>query len=274
VFETFARQGTTLLTSSLRSVCQMGLLSIEQISYDEYVSAMANPTVMHLLSVDPMAGVGVLEFSPLVAMTAIDHLLGGPGGPDQPQRPLTEIESVLLRSIVKRLLSELRYAFYSVCPIKPDIVQVEYNPQFAQATAPSDMVVVASFDLRVGAAESVATLALPYNSLVPVLDAAASQGLTSERDRRVREQAARAVRQRLEVVPLDVSVRFAPAQLTPRQILELRVGDVIPLPHPSHVPLAVTVAERQLAQAVPGTRGRRLACLVVDPTQEEPDGDR
>jgi flagellar motor switch protein FliM len=274
IFETFARQSTTLLTSTLRSVCQLGLVSVEQVSYDEYVSTLANPTVMHLLSIDPMPGVGVLEFTPLVAMTAIDHLLGGPGGPDQPERPLTEIESVLLRGIVHRMLGELRYAFYSVSPIQPEVVQVEYNPQFAQATAPSDMVVVATFELRVGAAEAVATLSLPYNSLVPVLDAAAGHGITSERERIVREQAALAVRQRLDNVPLDVSVRFQPARLTPRQILGLSVGDVIPLPHPSHEPLAVMVAERTLAQAVPGTRGKRLACLVVDSTQEAPDGDQ
>src|ERR1700710_2639614 len=90
-FETYARSCGTLLTTRLRVVSSVTLASIEQLNYDEYVASLENPTVIAVVSIDPLSGTVLLELSSSVAMTAIDHLLGGPGGP-QPQRPLTEVE--------------------------------------------------------------------------------------------------------------------------------------------------------------------------------------
>jgi flagellar motor switch protein FliM len=46
-------------------------------------------------------------------------------------------------------------------------------------------------------------------------------------------------------------------------IVDLRPGDVVPLGHPTSLPLEVTVNETVFAHAVPGNQGARLACLVV-----------
>src|SRR3982750_1851504 len=90
-FETYARSCGTLLTTRLRVVSSVALASIEQLNYDEYVQSLANPTVIALVSLDPLPGTVLMEMSSSVTMTCLDHLLGGPGGP-QPERPLTEVE--------------------------------------------------------------------------------------------------------------------------------------------------------------------------------------
>jgi flagellar motor switch protein FliM len=268
-YETFGRQWSTLLTSTLRVVCQANLLSIEQITYDEYVSGLGNPTCMGMLSIDPLPGVGILEVSMSSAMSWIDHLLGGPGSKVQPQRPLTDIEMMLLRGLLERTLHELRYACEPIAKFQPRLNALEYNPQFAQAAPASAMVIVASFDLRVGEDECVATLCLPYTSLSPHLEAASGRSASSERERIARDNAARAMREGLQSVPVDVAVRFTPVQLTPTDILGLSVGDVLPLGHPTARPLSVTAADVVFAHAVPGAQGKRLACLVVTPPEEE-----
>lgn len=271
VFETFARQWTTVLTSTLRTVAVVGVASIEQLTYDEYVGTLENPTLMHLLAVEPLAGTAVLEFSIPAAMTSIDHLLGGPGG-TQPDRPLSDIESTLLRGLVDRILSEFRYAFEPLARITPELTGVEYNPQFAQAATASDMVVVASFDLKIGAEESIATVCLPFASVFPLLEVSLGHGVTTDRERVARMTAARAVASRLEHVPVEVGVRFRPARVGPESLVDLAVGDVLPLPHPVSAPLAVTAADVTFAHAVAGAHGKRLACLVVpDPPPDETD---
>lgn len=264
VFETFARQWTTLLTSSLRAVGQVGLISIEQLTYDEYVNTLSNPTVVHLLSLEPLTGTGVLEFSMSTAMISVDHLLGGPGSANQPERHLTDIESALLGSLVTRVLSELRYSFDTVVRLDPQVTAVEYNPQFAQAASSADVVVVASFDLRIGSNESVATLCLPFAGLHPLLEAALGHGQTTERERLARQAARDAVEAGLEAVPVEVSVSFRPTTVTPQTLVGLRVGDVLPLQHPLAAPLRVTAGDITFAHAVPGAQGRRLAGLVVE----------
>lgn len=269
--ETLARRWATLLTSSLRAVSSVTLASIEQLTYDEYVASLSTPTVMSLLSLGPVPGAGVLEVSLPTAMVTIDHLLGGPGGLTQPERSLTEIETQLLRGVLDRVLGELRYAFESLVPMTPAIVGIEYNPQFAQAAAASDMVVVATFEVRIGAVESVATICLPFAGLLARLDVARGQGFVSERDREAQRAAAVAVASRLEVVPLDVAVRFDPVPVTPEQLVGLQVGDVLTLRHRTSAPLRVVAADVTFAHAVPGSHGRRLGCLVVESPEAADD---
>ena len=273
VFESFARQWATLLTSSLRTLSQVGLVTIEELTYDEYASRLRNPTVLHVLTLEPLAGAGVLELSMSNAMTCVDRLLGGPGTGVQPERPLSDIESGLLEALVGRVLNELRYAFEPIARMQPAVRAVEYNPQFAQAAAAADVLVVATFEMRVGTDESAATVALPFAGLFPLLELALGVDVTAAAlpaGPRIH------VEDRLVAVPVDVSVGFHPTALTPRTLVELAVGDVITLSHPVTAPLIVSVpvvraAKVTFAHAVPGARGRRLACLVVGAPDPEPD---
>jgi flagellar motor switch protein FliM len=261
-YETFARQYATLLTSSLRAVSQVSLVSIEQLTYDEYVASLSNPTIVALFSIEPLAGTAILEFSLTTAMACIDHMLGGPGGP-QPERPLTDIEAPLLDGLLGRTLGELRYAFEGIVPIRPQLIRIEYNPQFAQAGAASDAVIVASFEMRIGTEDCVATVCLPFGSIFPKLQGERGDLVLSDAQRTARELAARNVLAGLERAPIEVAVRFQSVRMHPGDLLNLRPGDVVPLNHPVSVPLAVTTADITFAHAVPGAQGDRLACLVV-----------
>jgi flagellar motor switch protein FliM len=269
-YETFARQYATLLTTSLRVVSHVGLVSVEQLTYDEYVSALENPTVMATFTAEPLPGVGIMELSLPTAMTFVDHLLGGPGSTDQPGRAMTDIESMLVRGILDRALAEFRYAFESLVACTPKLGAVEYNPQFLQVAAPSDTVVVASFEMRVGVTECLATLCIPFNSLLPRLQTAVGRGPLSAQQRLARDVAARQMADALEGAPLDVAVRFTSTTVRSEEIMGLAVGDVIPLRHSSAKPLAITAGDVEFAHAVPGSHGKRLACLVVDAPQEDP----
>jgi flagellar motor switch protein FliM len=269
-YETFARQYATLLTTSLRVVAHVGLVSVEQLTYDEYVSALENPTVMATFSAEPLPGVGILEFSVPTAMSFVDHLLGGAGSTEQPGRPMTDIETMLVRGILDRALAEFRYALESLVQLQPKLGAIEYNPQFLQAAAPSDTVVVASFEMRVGQTECLATLCIPFNSLLPRLQSAVGRGPLSAAQKLAREAAAQQMATALEGAPLDVTVRFEPTTIRSEEVIGLGVGDVIPLRHLASQPLSVTADDVHFAHAVPGSQGKRLACLVVESPQEDP----
>lgn len=271
VFETFARQWATVLTSSLRAVTVVNLASIEELTYDEYVSRLATPTMVTVLAVEPLAGAGILELSMDSAMVCVDRLLGGPGTGPQPQRPLTDIEVGLMRQLVGRVLGELRWAFEPIARMEPTITAVEHNPQFVQAAAAADVLIVAGFELRIGEVESLATLCLPFASLFPLLEIAI--GVTHEGERAAPVKAAPVrIHERLPDVPIDVAVGFAPTALTPRTLVELAVGDVIRLAHPVSAPLIVTAADMTFAHAVAGSRGQHLACRIVEPPPAAPPG--
>jgi flagellar motor switch protein FliM len=267
-YETFARQYTTLLTTSLRAVSQVTLVSIEQLTYDEYLESLTSPTIVAMFGIEPLAGTAILEFSLPTAMACIDHMLGGSGG-QQPERPLTDIETPLLNELIRNALGELRYAFESIVAIRPALDRIEYNPQFAQAAGASDAVIVASFEMRVGTEECVATVLMPFASIFPKLQHDRADHTLTDAQRTARELAHRNVAAGLESTPIDVSVRFQPVRMRPADLVGLQLGDVVPLAHPTSAPLAVMTAGITFAHAVPGSQGSRLACLVVPSPPEE-----
>ena len=267
-FETYARSCGTLLTTRLRVVSSVNLASIEQLNYDEYVASLTNPTVIATVAIDPLPGTVLVEMSTSAVMTAIDHMLGGPGGP-QPERPLTEVEMPLLRGLLERMLGELRYGFETLVDISPKLRDVEYNAQFLRAHQPGDAVVVASFEMKIGTEECVASICLPFNTILPVLEKQETVELTPA-ERMVRDSAHRRLTAGLSAAPIDVAVRFQPIRMRTDDIVDLRPGDVVPLGHPTSLPLEVTVNETVFAHAVPGNQGARLACLVVPSPQETP----
>lgn len=269
-FETYARSCGTLLTTRLRVVSSVTLGSIEQLNYDEYTSSLNNPTVIAVVAIDPLPGTLLLELSSSAAMTAIDHMLGGPGGA-QPERPLTDVEMPLLRGLLDRMLGEFRYGFETLVNISPKLKEIEYNAQFLRAHQPGDAVVVASFDMKIGAEECLASVCLPFNSILPVLEKQETIELTPA-ERMLRETSHRSLTAGLSAAPIDVAVRFQPIRMRTDDIVDLRPGDVVPLGHPTSLPLEVIVNETVFAHAVPGNQGARLACLVVpspQPTSEE-----
>ena len=265
-FETYARSCGTLLTTRLRVVSSVTLAAIEQLNYDEYVASLENPTVIAAVAIDPLPGTVLLELSSSAAMTAIDHMLGGTGGP-QPQRPLTDVEMPLLRGLLERMLGELRYGFETLVDISPKLKEIEYNAQFLRAHQPGDAVVIASFDLKIGSEECVASICLPFNTILPVLEKQETVELTPA-ERMIRDSAHRNLAAGLSAAPIDVAVRFQPIRMRTDDIVDLRPGDVVPLGHPTSMPLEVTVNETVFAHAVPGNQGARLACLVVPSLKE------
>lgn len=262
-FETFARQGTTVLTSTLRAVCQLTLNSVEQQTYAEYVAVLPQQTYLSLLSLEPIPGAGVLDMPIVAAMACVDHLLGGHGGSAQPDRPLTEIEDGLVRTLNTRLLAELTYAFDFVPGWEPAVTGVEYSPQFAQAAAAADACVVATFELVLGEITHDLTLCLPLAGLVPHLVAAHGPADVSDREQQLRRSAAGALRTSFSGVPVELSVRFRSTLVDPAVLVGLALGDVIRLAHPAAAPLDVKAGEVVFAHATPGTKGRQLACLVA-----------
>lgn len=271
VQETFARQLGTVLSTTLRAVSQVTVASVDQLPFDDYISSSPNPSLLTILTLEPLAGAGILQVPLPLAMSVLDRLLGGNGTGPYPARPLTDIEEGLIVEVLERCLGELSSAFESLVDLQPEIDHLESNPQFVQVAAPSDMVVVVVFDTRIGGQEGQLSLCIPFASLQPCLEAVTGHSLVGERRFEDLERAATAMDHAMQTVPVDVSVRFAPVTLTSEEVVELRVGDVLPLNHPADEPLTLLAGGVTILPAVAGRKGKRLACRIVDHPLE---GDR
>ncbi|GAB4010088.1 flagellar motor switch protein FliM [Nocardioides ultimimeridianus] len=268
-FDGFARQATTVFTSSLRTVCSVTLVEIAQRTYAEYVDSLGASTYMTLFSADPIPGTGVLEIPLFATMSCIDHMLGGPGSDEQPERPLTEIEDGVIRGLIERLLSEMRYSLAPIVALEPTVSGVEYSPQFAQVAGAADVMVVVTFELRIGEQPHGLTVCLPFSGLLPHLANASGNGAVSDREKAQRAHSARLLQEQFSQVPVEVAVRLRPIDLAPAAIAELKPGSVLRLTHPAAAPLEVSFAGSTYAHATPGARGQRLAALIVTTPPED-----
>ncbi|MFA5566293.1 MAG: flagellar motor switch protein FliM [Acidimicrobiia bacterium] len=270
IHETFARQLTTVLSSTLRAVSQVTVASIEQLAYEDYVEEVPNPSHMTIISLEPLPGVAVLQFPLSAAMVIIDLMLGGHGASNGPQRPLTDIERGLMRTIIDRALGELTFSFESVERIEPTILGYESNPQFVQVAAPSDMTVVVTFDMKIGREENKATLCFTYSALQPILDAMASVTSHGQQGRQDIALARAQLSERMLDVPVDMAIEFVPTKLTSAAIVELEVGDVIGLGHPTDVALTASVGGTPTFKVRAARAGKRLACQIVENIDGKP----
>lgn len=264
VGESFARQWSTLLSMTLRAVSVVTVRSIDQRTYQEHVAGIPNPSYLGVLDIQPLPGHALLHLPQRLAMTTVDRLVGGPGGVRQPTRPITEIDARILKTHLGRVLQALADGFEAIARVEPVLVGNETNPQFAQVAAPSEMVVVMDLDVRIGSSEGLASLCLPFKTLQPVLDEITDRGaedLLAGAD----VVALRAsLEDRLDEVPLVVSLRFPEVQLTAAEVAALRPGDLVELHHPADEPMEVAVAgvTRFLGRA--GRKQRRLAAQIVE----------
>jgi flagellar motor switch protein FliM len=262
--DTFARRLTTLLTSGLRQICRVDVREVTQCSYDEYIAELPVPTLIMPVALPPLPGAGTLHMSLPVALVAIDHMLGGPGG-HQEARPLTDIELGLFGGLLDQILGVLRYALEPIVSVTPSHGAFEYNPQFLQAAGPSDPVVVGDFDLEIGAESCRLSISLPFAGLAPRLD--------SLRPRETNTRAADSagiIRETLSDVPVEVTVAFRPLALDSGRVLTLDPGEVIVLGHTVGAPLDVEVGGIRVASAVAGKAGNKLAALIVEDASSVP----
>lgn len=261
VNETFARQMATVLSTTLRIVAYTNLESVDQSSYEEYTSRLPNPSLIAVLDFNPLPGAGMFHLPLDIVMGVIDRLLGGPGTESQPERALSGIEAGLIRNLVSRMVHELAYAFETLAAITPTVTSLESDAQFLQLAPPNDPMVVSEFEVKIGDQRAISTLCMPIATLQPVLDALVAKPVAELTG--AKAVAAAELKERMSEVPVDVRVAFQSITLPSRDLLDLEVGDVLPLRHPTNEPLTLSADGVAVATAVPGSHGHRLACQIV-----------
>jgi flagellar motor switch protein FliM len=267
VAETFSRQLGTVLSTTLRAVSVVAPAGIEQVSYDEYVRSLPNPSYLLVLALAPLPGASIFQIELPLALAAVERLVGGSGSVSTPNRPLTEIEEHLMRNLVERALRELQYSFESLQEIDARILRQESNAQFAQIAAPSDMSVVITWDVRIVEQPGRISLCIPFVSLENVLESLDSQSLFADRTGDT-SGFATALAEASHQIPIELRVTFKPVMLTSGEVVALREGDVIPLGHRLTDPLALSVGDVTCYTGLSGRQGKRLACLVTGVEQD------
>jgi flagellar motor switch protein FliM len=256
-FETFARQWGTQITARARALCTITCDVVLMHTYDEYAASLPSKTAMVLCTIAGLDAKSVIQLPTVTGLTWVNHMLGGNSTQKIPEeRNFTPIELALMRQMMTEALEDLRYSFGPLLVADLAVDGIQYNSQFAQAATPADLMIVATFSIRIERNTTTATIAIPASALMPQLGEANPTSTATNSVEYLKAQ--------LAAVPVDVALRLTPALVLPSKILSLMVGDVLPIPHPKHRPLDLAVGGQALARAAVGANGNRLACIVID----------
>jgi len=263
--ETFARLSTTSLSAQLRSVVHVHVASVDQLTYEEFIRSIPTPTTLAIINMDPLKGNAILEIDPAITFSIIDRLFGGTGEGTKSQHELTDIEQSVMEGIIVRILGNMREAWTQVIDLRPRLGQIDTNPQFAQIVPPSDMVVLVTLETKIGDVEGMINFCIPYITIEPIIGKLSTQFWYSTAHRASSSDNLNALKDKLESVDIDAVAEIGRINLPVREVLSLRVGDVVRL-YNTRIgdPYPLSIGNKPKFLCRPGVVGKKLAVQIVE----------
>ncbi len=235
-----ARNLASSLGAYLRAYVSVSLVSVEQLSFGEFLQYLPAPTCVSSISMAPMDGNSVLEINPSLVLPMLDILLGGGGNvnPDD-TRELTEIEQSIAESILRVVLHDLREAWAPVMEIEFAFDGMETQPQLVQVLSANEAVVAIGFEITLGEARGMMNFGLP-SILVKMIGQKFEQQWSLRR-RSASPEERRLMEPLLGRAPVKLEARVRGMGLSVRRAIELEVGDVLSLGVPVKRPADISV---------------------------------
>ena len=273
--ETFARLSTTSLSAQLRSIVHVHVASVDELTYEEFIRSIPTPTTLAVINMDPLPGTAVLEIDPTISFCMIDRLFGGRGvTAGNKNRDLTDIEQEVMEGVIVRILANMREAWTQVIDLRPRFASIETNPQFAQIVPPTDMVVLVTLETKIGDEEGMMNFCIPYLTIEPIVSKLSSQFWYSSVRSKSTTQYLSTLKGQINTVDMDMIADFGTINLPIRDVLNLRVGDVVRL---SNIkvgdPLLLSVGDKKKFYCQPGVVGKKMAVQITGKFEEDDADD-
>ncbi|MGA3066412.1 MAG: flagellar motor switch protein FliM, partial [Tepidisphaeraceae bacterium] len=226
--EGFGRNFGAAISGYLRTIIEVTVAHIEQLTYSEFIHSLPNPTCFNLLKAEQLDGQLCLEISPLIIYPIVDRLLGGSNAElFIPQRPLTQIEQRLVQRITDRATHHLSEAWSNLTPLTFRVEDFESNPQLVQIVPPNETVVVVGFELKMGNRAGTMSLCIPYNVIEPIMGMLAAQNWFSYQRKGAQEDHLRKLTKNVANAPVQMRTYLAQTTIRLDDLLAMEVGDVI-----------------------------------------------
>jgi len=242
--DNFARNLVSSLSAYLRSYLTATLVSVEQLSYAEFLQGLPSPTCLVSLGMKPVDGNAVLEINPSLIFPTLEMVLGGTckSNPNI-QREITEIEQTLLDGLFRIVLHDLREAWKAVSPIDFIIETIEKEPQFLRVLAPNEAVVAVAVEVRIGEIVGMMNIAMPSIVIKMMRQKFDLQWSVRKSESSAAEQ--ERVFKLIQRAQMTFDVRLVGPSVSLQDLLKLEEGDVLTFDYPVERNLAAFVNGRK-----------------------------
>ena len=227
--ERFARLFRIGLFSFMRRTAEISVGPVRVTKYSEFIRNLVVPTNLNLVQIKPLRGTALIVFDPTLVFLIIDNLFGGDGRfhTRVEGRDFTQTEQRIIQRVLNIFFENYSKAWSHIYPIEFEYVRSEMNTQFANIATPNEVVVTTTFTLEIGPSNGEIHCCMPYSMIEPIRDLLSSslQGETLDVDKRW----TRLMTQQIQTAEVEIVANMGTADSSVRDVLNMQVGDVIPL---------------------------------------------
>ncbi|HET6567158.1 MAG TPA: flagellar motor switch protein FliM [Rhodothermales bacterium] len=264
VHEAFARDVSVFLSAQLRTIVDISLTAIDQVLYSEYVMSSAPPAAIFVAEAHDLGQKMIFELDPRFVVFTIEKLFGGPGEFLKKAREVSQIEQRIMGKVMTRAFHELEKAWRQVHEVRIVEETFESNAEFVQILPGVEPAMVCTFEVVVYDQTSFINICYPYLMLERMLSRSAmSQWITSatsDVNPNVRER----YEESLRGMNVEMRAELGRTRLAVSELMELEMGDVIPLDRRVTDPIKVFVGSKHTLSAMAGKAGKRRALRVLE----------
>lgn len=266
--ETFARNLGASLSTYLRVYLTAAIVSVKQLSYQEFSAGLASPTCLLSLGLHPYEGNAVMELNPALIFPMIELLLGGNGRQMVTMtREITEIELKLLQSVFRIMLQDLQGAWRTIANLEFAVETVETETHAFRVLAPQEAVVAIEIEMRIGEVSGMMNLAIP-SVILKMMRQKFDQQWTA---RKVETDPARraGILKKIRSGTLRLEATVAAPSISIRDLISLEAGDVLMVEHPAKSLMTLKVNGLNKFQGRAASAGGKRAFAVESVMQEQ-----
>lgn len=262
--EGFARNFGATLSALLRTLAESKLISVDQLTYSEFVYSLEIPTCFNLLRPSPLDGNWILDISPSILYPMIDRMLGGKSGSDSSlKRPLSDIELRLTSRVTNAFLRNLKEAWLNTVELDIQVERVESNPQLVQIVPPNEVVILVSLEIVVANMRGTVNLCIPFNTIERIGSKLNSNNWIGYASSRSNASTTTQIESLIDQSRVEVVVDLVKTDIRAVDLINLQVGDIITTDKDFRSPLEVSVAGVGKFEARAGSFKGRKAVEVM-----------
>jgi flagellar motor switch protein FliM len=233
--ERFARQLRIGLYNFLRRGIEVSVGPVKVTKYSEFIRNLVVPTNLNLVHFKPLRGTALMIFNPDLVFLMVDNLFGGDGRfhTRVEGRDFTQTEHRIIQRVLNIVFESYSKSWEPIYPIEFEFIRSEMNTQFANIATPNEVVVSITFTIELGQVSGEMHFCIPYSMIEPIKDLLTSslQAENLEVDKRW----IRLMRQQIQLAEVEIVADLGTAQVSLGDIVNMKVGDVIPLDIPKTV---------------------------------------
>lgn len=239
VNERFARHMRVSLFNMMRRSAEVSINGIQMIKFGEYIHTLFVPTSLNMVRFRPLKGTGLITMEARLVFILVDNFFGGDGRYHAKieGREFTPTERRIIQMLLKLIFEDYKEAWAPVMDVSFEYLDSEVNPAMANIVSPTEVVVISSFHIELDGGGGDFHVALPYSMLEPIRELLDAGVQSDKEDTDLRWS--KALRDEIMDVQVEISATLMEFELSLREVMDLKEGDIIPVDLPEHVILFV-----------------------------------